>query len=118
MTRRRNRREVENRITALETGARLDGTEFLLEGGGRASIRRRDLPEAIFEAATGVNSFRASVLLHAESARDGNRLFEITQSLAAGPARMGKTLAELEAECTARKKKRITECITEKETIQ
>lgn len=85
MTRRRNQREIENRLGRLESGAGMDATVFVLEGGAHGSIKRRELIEAVFEAATGVPSFRANILLHATAANDGNQLWSLAQSLAAGP---------------------------------
>lgn len=59
--------------------------EFLLEGGARASIKLRELPDALHEAVTDQNTFRARVLLNAVAARDGSHLHELAQAMHAGP---------------------------------
>lgn len=77
---------LKGRVEQLESDARTGDAEFMLEGGARASIKRRDLLQALHEAATGQNTFRARVLLHAVSAKDNSHIHELAQAMQDGPA--------------------------------
>ena len=81
----RHRREVENRIGRLETGARLGEVEYTFPGGAHARLSRSDQVSALHEAVDGVKTWRASVLLNAVSCSDGSHLHDLAAALAAGP---------------------------------
>jgi hypothetical protein len=84
-------RNLQGRVERLESDARMGDSEFTLEGGARAAVKMRELPDAIFEAVTNQKTFRASVLLHATSAKDGSQIHSLCQALAAGPIKKKET---------------------------
>lgn len=87
---RSNRKEAATRLTRLESDAHMGDAEFTLEGGARASVKQRELLDAVHEAAFGESTFRARVLLNAVSAKDGSQIHSLCQALAAGPIKNPK----------------------------
>lgn len=84
------RRDLQNRIQALEGKLRLDEVVFELADGSRAGIPRRELVDALVDVTTGIESRRASIMLRAVSATNGSRLHEFAQAFAAGPVPPGQ----------------------------
>lgn len=89
---------LRNRVTRLERRTGATQVTFILEGGARAGIRRRDLLDAMTEAIEGKPTFRAKTMLHAVSASDGSKLHELARSLALGPALTPKRNTSSETE--------------------
>ena len=76
---------LKSRVSRPETGAGMDLVKFILGNGAHATIRRKDLLDAVTEAIAGESTLRANIMLNAVSASDGNRLFELARAMHDGP---------------------------------